>query len=94
MRRNQISQRAKCRFHFRQLHVLLPEICSTVYCQIRAQQIGASIQHLQPLPLRNLRPRKTALDYPADFSFAAFPYAAFRYFCDLEPSNFLAAFFI
>ena len=43
-------ERAKCRFDFRQLHVLLPEICSTVYCQIRTQEIG-SLARFQPLLL-------------------------------------------
>src|SRR6266853_1737 len=28
-------------FHFRQLHILLPKICSTVGCQIRTQQISS-----------------------------------------------------
>src|SRR5258708_10225878 len=48
-------ERAKCRFDFRQLHVLLPEICSTVYCQIRTQEIG-SLARFQPLLLLWLLP--------------------------------------
>src|ERR1700674_3591410 len=42
-------------FHFRQLHVLLPEICSTMHCQIRAQQIGA-LSRFEPLLLLRLLP--------------------------------------
>src|SRR5258708_17247280 len=46
-------ERAKGSFHFRKLHVLLPEICSTIHCQIRAQQIG-SLSRCEPLLRTNL----------------------------------------
>src|SRR6266852_1933028 len=48
-------ERTKDSFHFRQLHVLLPEICSTIHCQIRAQQIG-SLSRFEPLLLLRLLP--------------------------------------
>src|SRR6266481_1629237 len=41
--------------HFRQLHILLPKICSTVACQIRTQEIS-SLSCLQPLLLFRLLP--------------------------------------
>src|SRR5271169_1212190 len=47
---------AKGSFYFRQLHVLLPEICSTIRCQIRAQQIGSLARFEPLLSLRLLPP--------------------------------------
>src|SRR5271169_2136223 len=48
-------ERTKGSFHFRQLHILLPEICSTIHCQIRAQQIG-SLSRFEPLLLLRFLP--------------------------------------
>src|SRR6266850_2252104 len=50
-----ILEGAEGGFHFRQLHILLPKICSTVACQIRTQEIS-SLSCLQPLLLFRLLP--------------------------------------
>src|SRR5260370_4307624 len=52
---NSLLSVRKAAFHFRKLHVLLPEICSTIHCQIRAQQIG-SLSRCEPLLLLRLLP--------------------------------------
>src|SRR5260370_18668133 len=52
-------ERAKGSFHFRKLHVLLPEICSTIHCQIRAQEIGSLSRCERLLLLRLLPPDQT-----------------------------------
>src|SRR6267142_1564437 len=55
-------QCAKRGFHFGQLHILFPKICSTVGCQIGAQQIG-SLSGLQPLLLLGLLPPDQACTF-------------------------------